>query len=178
MPLCCWFSGQNLQIGHWLDVHTAEKCTLNTIHRPSFIYYHTFTLITSKFHSFHPYSSSIGQRYPRKRSLKCFMLCLIFIITTAGLIVRINIRVHYFKEHHHFRMPGNFFTLFSFFLCRLVRGWMHDNIRGFMYHGYSSFSWCSSLCSEPYIGPAWKSVNHCKTTHRREQWGAGGPAEV
>lgn len=63
---------------------------LNTIHRPSFIQYHTVTLITSKFHSFYPYSSSIGQRYPRKRSLKCFMLCLILIITTAGLIVRIK----------------------------------------------------------------------------------------
>uniref|UniRef100_A0A673GNP6 Phosphatidylinositol-4,5-bisphosphate 4-phosphatase n=2 Tax=Sinocyclocheilus rhinocerous TaxID=307959 RepID=A0A673GNP6_9TELE len=30
--------------------------------------------------------SSIGQRYPRKRSLICFLLCLICIITTAGLI--------------------------------------------------------------------------------------------
>ncbi|XP_077061343.1 type I phosphatidylinositol 4,5-bisphosphate 4-phosphatase-B isoform X1 [Siphateles boraxobius] len=30
--------------------------------------------------------SSIGQRYPRKRSLRCFILCLIFSITTAGLI--------------------------------------------------------------------------------------------
>uniref|UniRef100_A0A8C1XEN3 Phosphatidylinositol-4,5-bisphosphate 4-phosphatase n=1 Tax=Cyprinus carpio TaxID=7962 RepID=A0A8C1XEN3_CYPCA len=30
--------------------------------------------------------SSIGQRYPRKRSLICFLVCLIFIITTAGLI--------------------------------------------------------------------------------------------
>ncbi|KAK7166646.1 hypothetical protein R3I93_006408 [Phoxinus phoxinus] len=30
--------------------------------------------------------SSIGQRYPRKRSLRCFILCLIFVITTAGLI--------------------------------------------------------------------------------------------
>ncbi|KAI2668734.1 Type I phosphatidylinositol 4,5-bisphosphate 4-phosphatase-B [Labeo rohita] len=31
-------------------------------------------------------NSSIGQRYPRKRSLICFLLCLIFVITTAGLI--------------------------------------------------------------------------------------------
>ncbi|XP_030631879.1 type I phosphatidylinositol 4,5-bisphosphate 4-phosphatase-B [Chanos chanos] len=30
--------------------------------------------------------SSIGQRYPRRRSLLCFLLCLIFTIATAGLI--------------------------------------------------------------------------------------------
>ncbi|XP_076145593.1 type I phosphatidylinositol 4,5-bisphosphate 4-phosphatase-B [Alosa pseudoharengus] len=30
--------------------------------------------------------SSIGQRYPRRQSLWCFLLCLIFIIATAGLI--------------------------------------------------------------------------------------------
>lgn len=30
--------------------------------------------------------SSIGQRYPRKRSLICFLLCLIFTIATAGLM--------------------------------------------------------------------------------------------
>ncbi|KAG5265304.1 hypothetical protein AALO_G00240770 [Alosa alosa] len=30
--------------------------------------------------------SSIGQRYPRRRSLWCFLLCLLFSISTAGLI--------------------------------------------------------------------------------------------
>uniref|UniRef100_A0A3Q2Z090 Phosphatidylinositol-4,5-bisphosphate 4-phosphatase n=2 Tax=Hippocampus comes TaxID=109280 RepID=A0A3Q2Z090_HIPCM len=30
--------------------------------------------------------SSIGQRYPRRRSLWCFLLCLLFCISTAGLI--------------------------------------------------------------------------------------------
>ncbi|KAA0722534.1 Type I phosphatidylinositol 4,5-bisphosphate 4-phosphatase-B [Triplophysa tibetana] len=32
------------------------------------------------------YCSSIGQRYPRKRSLICFLLCLIFTTATAGLM--------------------------------------------------------------------------------------------
>lgn len=32
-------------------------------------------------------SSSIGQRYPRRRSLWCFLLCLLFSISTAGLMV-------------------------------------------------------------------------------------------
>ncbi|XP_071347692.1 type I phosphatidylinositol 4,5-bisphosphate 4-phosphatase-A isoform X1 [Trachinotus anak] len=31
--------------------------------------------------------SSIGQRYPRRRSLWCFLLCLLFSISTAGLII-------------------------------------------------------------------------------------------
>ncbi|KPP78548.1 type 1 phosphatidylinositol 4,5-bisphosphate 4-phosphatase-like [Scleropages formosus] len=31
-------------------------------------------------------SSSIGKRYPRRRSLWCFLLCLLFSIATAGLI--------------------------------------------------------------------------------------------
>ncbi|XP_035644533.1 type I phosphatidylinositol 4,5-bisphosphate 4-phosphatase-A isoform X2 [Oncorhynchus keta] len=30
--------------------------------------------------------SSIGQRYPRRRSLWCFLLCLLFSISTAGLV--------------------------------------------------------------------------------------------
>ncbi|CAG14482.1 unnamed protein product, partial [Tetraodon nigroviridis] len=32
-------------------------------------------------------SSSIGQRYPRRRSLWCFLLCLLFSVSSAGLMV-------------------------------------------------------------------------------------------
>lgn len=35
-------------------------------------------------------SSSIGQTYPRRRSLWCFILCLLFSISAAGLIVSVN----------------------------------------------------------------------------------------
>ncbi|XP_059914239.1 type I phosphatidylinositol 4,5-bisphosphate 4-phosphatase-A [Gadus macrocephalus] len=35
---------------------------------------------------FHTHSSSIGQRYPRRRSLWCFLLCLLFSIASAGLM--------------------------------------------------------------------------------------------
>lgn len=34
--------------------------------------------------------SSIGQRYPRRRSLWCYLLCLLFSISAAGLIVSVH----------------------------------------------------------------------------------------
>ncbi len=54
--------------------------------------------------------SSIGQRYPRRRSLWCYLLCLLFSIAAAGLIVSVHFSI--FINHIYVCM----YVLYVFFL--------------------------------------------------------------
>lgn len=84
-----FFSGRKFQTGRWPDVHTAEKCKIFC----SPVCFWEVEKVDFSFN--HPYvsavclSSSIGRGYPRKRSLLCFLLFIVLVASTAGLMVSV-----------------------------------------------------------------------------------------
>lgn len=82
-----FYSGQRFQTGRWPDVHTAEKC--KPIWTPDDSERWRGRLLS--FSVFLPFvsSSSIGRTYPRRRSLLCFLLFIVLVAFTAGLMVSV-----------------------------------------------------------------------------------------
>lgn len=58
-------------------------------------------------------SSSIGRRYPRRRGLLCFLLFIILVASTAGLVVRVVVYDKTFFQN----IFGLVFSVFNFICC-------------------------------------------------------------
>lgn len=64
-------------------------------------------------------SSSIGRRYPRRRGLLCFLLFIILVASTAGLMVRVVI---YDKTFFFQNIFGLVFSVFNFICLSMCSG--------------------------------------------------------
>lgn len=86
-----FYSGRRFQTGRWPDVHTAEKCKIFCPPDFFFLRSEDSFLFFSFNHrvSASRLSSSIGRGYPRKRSLLCFLLFVVLVASTAGLMVSV-----------------------------------------------------------------------------------------
>uniref|UniRef100_A0A7N6ADF2 Phosphatidylinositol-4,5-bisphosphate 4-phosphatase n=1 Tax=Anabas testudineus TaxID=64144 RepID=A0A7N6ADF2_ANATE len=80
--------------------------------------------------------SSIGQRYPRRRSLWCFLLCLLFSISTAGLMAGTWVKAQTYPGIY-----ASWAVLLLLVLVTLARAFYWACMRPLEFHADIFFAW-------------------------------------